>query len=71
MRELMTEIALVICSSTLGAGLGFLFAEAFMVVEPSIAPGLFTGDQGTLIHETSMATGMLMGAIYALVKIEG
>ncbi len=71
MRELMTEIALVICFSALGAGLGFLFADVLMIVGHSIAPGLFTGDQGTLIHETSMATGMLMGAIYALVKIEG
>lgn len=71
MRELMTEIALVVCLSMIGAGLGFLFAEALMVAGPSIASDLFAGDQDTLIHGTLMATGMLMGTIYALVKIEG
>ena len=71
MLELITEITLVICFSAAGAGLGFLFAEALMVAGPPIAPDLFAGDQDTLIHGASMATGMLMGAIYALVKIEG
>lgn len=71
MRELMTEIALVVCLSMIGAVLGFLFSGAFMIVGSSIAPDLITGDQDTLIHETLMMTGMLMGAIYALVKIEG
>lgn len=66
MRELITEIALVIFLSTIGAGLGFLLADAFMAIGPSFSPDLVTGDQSALIHEVLTMTGMLMGAFWAL-----